>query len=105
MTLWYSGEIQDSKKCFFPACPVTRLLCSVGENDNFPVQKGKGRDTLIDVKGKLWVAEERHNLSPFSQVMNGFATLMTSQGSDTVTSIFKYNSSNTTASLRMLKMA
>ena len=32
-------------------------------------------------------------------------TLMTSQGSDTVTSIFKCNSSNTTTSLRLLKMA
>ena len=33
------------------------------------------------------------------------STLMTSQGSDTVTSIFKCNSSNTTTSLRLLKMA
>ena len=33
------------------------------------------------------------------------STLMTSQGSDTVTSIFECNSSNTTTSLRLLKMA
>ena len=33
------------------------------------------------------------------------STLMTSQGSDTVTFIFKYNSSNTIKSLRLLKMA
>ena len=32
-------------------------------------------------------------------------TLMTSQGSDTVTAIFKCNSSNTIKSLRLLKMA
>ena len=32
-------------------------------------------------------------------------TMMTSQGSDTVTSIFKCNSFNTTTSLRLLKMA
>ena len=32
-------------------------------------------------------------------------TLMTSLGSDTVTSIFKCNSSNTITSLRLLKMA
>ena len=32
-------------------------------------------------------------------------TLITSQGSDTVTSIFKCNSSNTIKSLRLLKMA
>ena len=33
------------------------------------------------------------------------STLMTSQGSDTVTSIFKYKSSNTITILPMLKMA
>ena len=33
------------------------------------------------------------------------STLTTSQGSDTVTSIFKCNSSNTVESLRLLKMA
>ena len=32
-------------------------------------------------------------------------SLMTSQGSDTVTSIFKWNSSNTIINLRLLKMA
>ena len=37
--------------------------------------------------------------------LTSYATLMTSQGSDTVTSIFKCNSPNTINSLRLLKMA
>ena len=43
-----------------------------------------------------------------AKIVCGFilpATLMTSQGSDTVTSIFKCNISNTIKSLRLLKMA
>ena len=43
-----------------------------------------------------------HMLSRYAMML---FTLMTSQGSDTVTAIFKCNSSNTTTSLRLLKMA
>ena len=38
-------------------------------------------------------------------IMGHIGTLMTSQGFDTVTSIFKCDSSNTIKSLRLLKMA
>ena len=40
----------------------------------------------------------------YSRDWSSIPTLMTSQGSDTVTSIFKCNSSNTIKSLRLLKM-
>ena len=43
--------------------------------------------------------------STFLQITILNSTLTTSQGSDTVTSIFKCNSSNTIKSLRLLKMA
>ena len=52
-------------------------------------------------EGLMW---RRVLTSAYIAVPNDAVTLTTSQGSDTVTSIFKYNSSNTIKSLRLLKM-
>ena len=48
---------------------------------------------------------EQVKQSVITMLLPSIPTLMTSQGSDTVTSIFKCNSSNTITSLRLLKMA
>ena len=63
-------------------------------------------DMILGVRFAIRGISYGRRLGPaLSLILGQTDTLMTSQGSDTVTSIFKCNSSNTIKSLRQLKMA
>ena len=86
----------------FCVCWVSRSTTFIRSPINIEPESMPTVDSLLK-----WLMNILHDwpLETLSVYTSSVCTLMTSQGSDAVTSIFKCNSSNTSKSLRLLKMA